>query len=607
MLLKIKKRFIGKIATILFLLLPVQFLQAETIAVPLKIDFSLLRQLVVTQLFKPESVTMELLNDPSGCSEIVLSDPKFSEFDRHLRINARLSAKLAVKMMDQCKSLMVWDGHIQLISDPVIKTDNPNQIYLQIIDSELTSLNNERIRSGALWNQVSKLVYPVIERFHLDLAQPINDLKNVLPLFLPRHSQVQLNQMLASLHLAQMWVTAEGIHAELVFDVMTITEPQQPEQVLTQEEQLQWQQKWQSMDAILTHTIKQFAAATKLDDLRLTLFDILMDARYGLLDALHQEQAKDPVRHWFINSWAQLIPVVRKISEESPQYASLAILALVTATDALHALDKLGPTFGLDISIDGLRRLARMLNNNVDVDPLRYDEAIDPELQRLFRFQSYPENDIRHQPVLNFWPIRSAIAADNRRLDNWVPGPQELDYYLPSVRKLLLNSAKKTLVKSTLTPQQQKVFSNLILATAWQESCWRQYTIKENKIVPIRSSTGDTGIMQINEMVWRGFFDLQKLRWNIAYNVNAGSNILFDYMTRYAIVKAEHKRHGGIDNLARATYSAYNGGPGKVYRYRDRQVPKEHQEIDAAFHDKYIKVKQKDEMAVAQCWGAKSD
>ncbi|MBA2483816.1 MAG: lytic transglycosylase domain-containing protein, partial [Nitrosomonas sp.] len=302
-----------------------------------------------------------------------------------------------------------------------------------------------------------------------------------------------------------------------------------------------------------------------------------------------------------------LIPVVRKISEESPQYASLAILALVTATDALHALDKLGPTFGLDISIDGLRRLARMLNNNVDVDPLRYDEAIDPELQRLFRFQSYPENDIRHQPVLNFWPIRSAIAADNRRLDNWVPGPQELDYYLPSVRKLLLNSAKKTLVKSTLTPQQQKVFSNLILATAWQESCWRQYTIKENKIVPIRSSTGDTGIMQINEMVWRGFFDLQKLRWNITYNVNAGSNILFDYMTRYAIVKAEHKRHGGIDNLARATYSAYNGGPGKVYRYRDRQVPKEHQEIDAAFHDKYIKVKQKEEMAVAQCWGAKSD
>ena len=310
---KIKIPFIGIMATILFFLLPVQLSQAETISVPLKIDFSLLRQLVVTQLFKTKSASMELLNDPDGCSEIVLSDPKFSEFDGHLRINSRLSAKLALKMMDQCNPLMAWDGHIQLISDPVIKTDNPHQIYLQVIDSELTSLNNERLASGALGDQVRKLVHPLFGRFHLDLVPSINELKDFLPLFLPKHTQVQLNQILASLHLTQMRVTADGIHSELMFDVVPIAEPLQPEQVLTQQEQLQWRQKWQSMDALLTHTIKHFAAVTKLDDLKLTLFDILMDARYSLLDALQQEQANDPVRHWFINSWTQLIPVVKKI------------------------------------------------------------------------------------------------------------------------------------------------------------------------------------------------------------------------------------------------------------------------------------------------------
>lgn len=587
----------------MFLLLPVQFIQAETVAVPLKIGFPLLRQLVVAQLFNNESVSTELLNDPDGCSEIVLSDPKFSELDRHLRINSRLSAKLAVKVMNQCQPLLAWNGYIQIISDPVIKTNNPQQIYLQVIDSELTNLDNERLTSGALWDQARKLVHPLFDRFSLDLRPSINELKNLLPLFLPKHSQAQLNHMLASLHLAQMQVTADGIHSELVFDVATITESQQAEQGLTQQEQLLWQQKWQSMDALLTHAIKHYAAVTKLDNLKLTLFDILIDARYGLQDALQQDQADDPVRHWFINSWTQLIPVMKQISEENPKYATLALMTIVTATDALQALDKMGPAIGLDISTDGLRRLARMLNHNDDIDPLKYDEAIDLELRRLFQFQFDTENDNRSQPLLKFWPIRAAMAANDRRLDSWVPAPQELDYYLSRVRELLLNSARQTVEKSTLTTQQQAVFKELLLATAWQESCWRQYVVKKNKVVPISSSTGDTGIMQINERVWRGFVDPHKLRWDIAYNVKSGGKILLNYMTRHAIANEEHKRHGGIDNLARATYSAYNGGPGKISRYRSNQVSKAHRKIDAAFYDKYLKVKKGQEMAVAQCLG----
>jgi soluble lytic murein transglycosylase-like protein len=600
---KITKRMIGKLTAVLLILLSVQFVQAETVTVPLKIGFPLLRQLVVAQLFNNESGSVELLNDPDGCSEIVLSDPKFSEFDRDLRINSRLSARLAVKVMGQCQPLMAWHGHIQIISSPVIKANNPQQIYLQVKHSELTNQNNQRLTSGTLWEQASGLVHPLFDRFHLDLRPSINELKNFLPLFLPGHSQDQLDQMLASLHLAKMQVAADGIHSELVFDVATINTPQQPEQGLTHQEQLQWQQKWQSMDALLTHTIKHYAAATKLDNLRLTLFDILMDARYGLQDALQQDQVDDPVRHWFIDSWTRLVPVMQQISAENPEYATLALMTMVTATDALQALDKLGPAFGLDISIDGLRRLARMLNHNDDINPLKYDENIDLELRRLFQFQLESENDNRGQSSLNFWPIRAAMAASDRQLDNWVPVPQELDHYLSRVRALLLNSATKTVARSALTSRQQAVFRKLLLATAWQESCWRQYVVKNNKIAPISSSTGDTGIMQINERVWRGFVDPHKLRWDIAYNVNSGSDILLNYMTRYAIAKAEHERHGGIDNLARATYSAYNGGPGKVSRYRSRQVSQAHRKIDAAFYDKYLKVKNGQEMAVAECLG----
>ena len=51
---------------------------------------------------------------------------------------------------------------------------------------------------------------------------------------------------------------------------------------------MRWKQKWQTMDVLLTltQTIKQYAAATELKELRLALFDILLDARYQLQEAL---------------------------------------------------------------------------------------------------------------------------------------------------------------------------------------------------------------------------------------------------------------------------------------------------------------------------------
>ena len=45
---------------------------------------------------------------------------------------------------------------------------------------------------------------------------------------------------------------------------------------------------------------------------------------------------------------------------------------------------------------------------------------------------------------------------------------------------------------------------------------------------------------------------------------------MLNYLTRSAIRKAEDKQPGG--NLARATYSAYNGGPGNANRWL-KQTP----------------------------------
>ena len=90
----------------------------------------------------------------------------------------------------------------------------------------------------------------------------------------------------------------------------------------------------------------------------------------------------------------------------------------------------------------------------------------------------------------------------------------------------------------------------------------------------MQSSAGAVGIMQINPRVWRGFYDTNVLRTDTAYNARAGAEILRHYLVDYALRKKEHELGGSVDALARATYSAYNGGPGQIGRYRSEKAPK---------------------------------
>ncbi len=107
--------------------------------------------------------------------------------------------------------------------------------------------------------------------------------------------------------------------------------------------------------------------------------------------------------------------------------------------------------------------------------------------------------------------------------------------------------------------------------------------------------------MQVNRNTWRGLYDINGLSGDITYNSNAGSEILLYYLSRFAIRKKEDKQPGG--NLARATYSAYNGGPGQLGRYRNAKTPAVWKQVDNAFWTKFRAVSAGQELAVKSCYG----
>jgi soluble lytic murein transglycosylase-like protein len=124
---------------------------------------------------------------------------------------------------------------------------------------------------------------------------------------------------------------------------------------------------------------------------------------------------------------------------------------------------------------------------------------------------------------------------------------------------------------------------------------------QRNTITYLRSHVGSTGMMQVNEHVWRGLYDLRGLRWDIRYNGRAGAEILLRYLRDYAIAHHEDAQPGGIDNLARATYAVYNGGPGHLTRYREKKTRKTLQRIDQLFWEKYEAVENGKEADVSRC------
>ena len=146
------------------------------------------------------------------------------------------------------------------------------------------------------------------------------------------------------------------------------------------------------------------------------------------------------------------------------------------------------------------------------------------------------------------------------------------------------------------------IYRQIIFATGWQESCWRQFIKKGEKLATLASSTGDVGLMQVNRITWRSVYDVKGLTGDIVYNGNAGSEILHYYLTRYAIPKKEDKQPRG--DLARATYSAYNAGPGGLARYRGvRQTPV-WKKVDDAFWTKFQAVSSGQELNVKSCYAS---
>jgi septal ring-binding cell division protein DamX len=580
--------------------------RAETINIPVFIDYQQLQLLMIQDDFKGPNNSARYLLDDNGCTSITFSEPRLSSEGELLRVDAKTLITIGIPTIGNCKAITKWIGNTAVIGKPSLVRDQPLSVRFKVQKARLYDQTGKLLKDGLVLQAVKEQLHLLLSRYKLDLKPETDAFKDMLPYFLPHYPAGRLRRMIDSLRVGPLDLRSNGLAIRLLIDLEPLTKGGS-EPILSENEIQRLEQRYQSWDAFLTFVIKEVATATGSQELRSLLLEILLDTRYQFKLILREPQksADDPVKQLFIQSWERLMPVMREISIRSPEQNLLPYLSFITAADALNALDRLGPTVGLDISADGLRRLARILNNDPSIDPIKYLDEVDPVLQQLFDFEKSGKI-IQHKNShsFNFQLIPPAYAATPRdRLNRWVPNTDELGDYLVEVRNLLLEEADARISSSSIGKEYARIFRKLMLTTAWQESCWRQYIVENRKVVPLISASNDIGMFQINKKVWRGIYSPSKLKWDITYNVRSGSEILFKFMVNYALKQKEHKLAGGLSNLARATYSAYNGGPSQVSRYRKNNVPSEQKKIDTAFWKKYQQVHIGQELAVAQCFG----
>lgn len=595
------------------LALPYSWANAASVSIPLQLSAGYLERQALRRIFVQPQQTFVAWNDGSGCNHLVLSDPDMTSSASGIQLRMSGDGRVGSPVGELCIPLFPWTGFIDVLLRPVAAGDS---VHLEVVDSKLTGLDGKPDVRSTIWDWTKQRVHPQLSAIEVDFGKPLAELRAAVPFLFPGADANRIQRILSTLTVSEAASTPSGISMTLQLTVPDAPERAEPtpEPALTPAESAQLEELFKYWDVFVTLVAKHAAIAAADPETREQLLAILLDARHHILEALTADPrpaGRDPVRRLFLDTWKELAPVLRRISMHTRDEATLNLVGFIGAVDALKAIDAVGPNFNLDISTDGLRRLARLIVPGDAQDPLRYDEEVDPELRRLFDFGPPPQvpEPEAPQPTTGSWFINSAWAAGSWdrstlfKLDQWIPTPDNIHGYLVRVRWLLEDSVYKILRDRPLDDKVEPIFEPLMLAAAWQETCWRQFVETDGQRQPLRSSIGAVGIMQVSPRVWRGFYQPKALAWNINYNAIAGGEILHHYLTHYAIRKQEHEKTRNLHNLARATYAAYNGGPGHLTRYREAKTPENLKRIDRGFWQKYETIRGGDSLAVIQCYG----
>lgn len=328
---------------------------------PVQLDYTLIKKVLSSQLYKGADNSAELWNDRHGCGFLKLSDPQLSGRQGQVRLLNNIQARLGAKLGKQCLTLLEWDGVLETLQKPTLNADH-TILALPVTQASAYDRQGRQLTIDKLQDLIKRVAEPKLAEVKVDLNESRDDIERTVSQYLPQENVAEVKGILKTLKFADVDANDNGIGIKLSFDAPIKKIVKKPEAPFTEAEQKQWQAAWQEWDAMLSKAIQQASDDTHSPELRDTLMEILMESRNAFQSGLKEHDAgEDPVRLFFTQTWQRLAPVLRTVAKDLPEVQSLRYLTFIAATDVIYELENIGAPFGLEISSDGLRRLARII------------------------------------------------------------------------------------------------------------------------------------------------------------------------------------------------------------------------------------------------------
>ncbi len=586
---------------------------AKEIRIPISLDYQLLTALVRQSSYTGPETTAELLNEGAGCIRLILSNPDFSGGDSAVHFSSDLYLHVGTPVGGTCLMPYEWEGSIAVSQMPQLNNETW-ELTFKTVDLTVYSSDNAPVRSlNLIWDRLLPVIDSYMQGFSITLTPPVEDLKNlILPLF-KAEAQREAEMLLHSIRPGSIDVDTVGLTVNVIADAAEVDAQANTDVIekMTDAELESFLEFWETWDSLLIYLVSLLAEQHLTESEKSSLITLILDTRYEFMTRVNDRTTgRDFVRDQFVEGWAELSQIFRKYYLHNPEESGLGYLSFITAADALVILDELGPTFGIEISRNGLIRLARILGG--EKLELEYSQEINRALQQLFESEPSrdPDDSSRESSLIDkkdtfsltkifrsveayLFPSAFAEALPTfSEIKKWqVPG-DDLTEYLGRVRALLKSTQTSLAIKKDLPEKIQALYHNLVPAVAWQESCFRQFVVADRKLTYLLSSNkSSVGIMQVNERVWRGIYDRQRLRWDIRYNAFAGCEIINLYMHKYVLAKSGAGILADDETLAQLVYAMYNGGPRQYDKFLERKAARDFYKSDDLFKEKYSWVK----------------
>jgi hypothetical protein len=592
---------------------------SETVVLPVNLEYPFIRSVLVNQLYNAPGERAIVIDEAQeDCVHIELWDPAVSRERSMIKLGSSIKIRAGVPILGNCVGSFEWEGYIEVLQR--IGLDEKSwQTRFETIDSRVYNAGRKpETIAGRFWNLIKTHVHPYLDKMSIELAPPLKEMRTILPLVFPPEQRRSVNRWLDTIKPGPVQVEERGVKVNILLDVETSSKPRVPAAELSPSEIERLAHAWEAWDAFLVLEIEALIGQPITDVERGNLLEMLLENRHEFFQALENKTINpDLVRQQFVSTWQRLAQILRKHLVNQKSLSSFSYLAFFTASDALVVLDKLGPTLGLEISRDGLIRLARLLSTDAADPILNYSYSLDTGLRKFLGLgppldESGPTSDVQEldlpnepeknsrnddrQSWLGRFLFPRAWAKAPSMLDQvkqWIPPAGNPNPYIGKVRNLLEGAADTILATDRPAGEYNAFFHILLLATAWQESCWRQFIVQEGKLRYLISyNRSSVGLMQINERVWRGIYRVESLRWNIGYNVKAGTEILDLYLRTFALKEINPKTPSDLDTIARVTYAMYNGGPGQLKKFIERRRGNALYKSDQLFLEKYNAAKE---------------